>query len=409
VTDLRNRRILCAAALAALAGCNSWLPEPVSGPVKMVLASYDSAAGRYKLVKGEVKTLKFLRTMDGDAAKILGGADIAVDYDIIASAKPKSGDELAKLVFKTPGGPVDFAYFESGGMIHPEDFDSLNIATTYYNFERSHLFFVDLNAPLYGLPVQYFPHMVEGPSGALVEQTDNAFWDPVIRTFALLPFKSLDQLPLGMNLGVVGHEFSHAVFEQRVFPEDGVPWLYARYFTDPLRYSPPLNAVRALGEGLGDFFGAAVSEDPAFLRKSVEPAAEARRVDPAQPRCATTQMLDDAKSMPHTKFDPYALGSVLSAVLWQSVSGSPTRIKAFGRGLVDGMTALGRDLKTWDTAGKETTLIACLNTLASTFTGPEKAPVCGLLLDRFGLDLSDLPNCDQPTDPPRPPEVTCER
>lgn len=73
---------------------SSWppaAPEPVDGPLKMLVLAYDAVAGdgRYELPAGKVTMPQDLRTLDGDAAKLVGGADIRVG-DELARANPQT-------------------------------------------------------------------------------------------------------------------------------------------------------------------------------------------------------------------------------------------------------------------------------------------------------------------------------
>src|SRR5690606_6319340 len=140
------------------------------------------------------------------------------------------------------------------------------------------------------------------------------FWDPIAKTFAVLPFRDVRELPLGMNVGVVAHEYTHAVFSNRVFPGDGVPWMYANFYKEPETWSRALNVNRSLNEGLADWFGAVVAGDPAFIRKSLSPLEEDRRLDPDRPRCYTRDLEEALNTLPHAGYDPYPVGSVLAGV-----------------------------------------------------------------------------------------------
>lgn len=371
-------------------GCSELSPEPVSGDVRMLVLRYDPSDARYKLVVDTVRTLRNLRAMEGDAATIVAGAEIRVDYDQLARTDPRTPEEIEKVTYRSRGGPVDFAYFEVDGVVHPEDFHSLNIATTYFNFEKAHLFFASHGAPLFQLPVQYFPKFEEGPSSNLQLLTDNAHWDPILRTFAVLPFKDIKELPLGMNLGVVGHEFSHAVFTSRLFPEPGVPWLNRRYFIDPERFSPALNLNRSINEGLADYFGAVITDDPHFMRKSLSDYADLRRLDPPQPRCFTRELSVALTEAPHSHYDPYPMGSVLAAALWELNTAAVGRQDALSTALLDGMTELGaRFREKEDTI----TLAHAIDALASAMPPDLKPRACGLLLNRFGLKDKQVPSC----------------
>lgn len=373
-------------------------PEPVTEPVQILVMSYDATGSKYRLIIGELTTLTNLRTMEGDAAQILGGAEIVVDYDELVKKNPQTIEETQAITEKKAGRPVDFAYFEVNGIIHPEEFHSLNIATTYYNFEKSHLYFAGLGAALYHLPVLYFPEMSEGPASDLVVLRDNAIWDPIGRRFAVLPFEDIQELPMGMNLGIVAHEFSHAVFSNRVFPQGGVPWIYEESFKDPQKWSRPMNISRSLNEGLADFFGAMVSGDPKFISKSLSIINDERRLDPEAPRCMSRDMEDAYQLLPDSQYNPYPLGSVLATTLWETIQDLPERRNAFARGLIDALTDIGVLLREKE---DRLQLADVLDAVASTFAADLKPRGCGLLADRFGLSPAQLPSCAELQPPAR--------
>jgi hypothetical protein len=356
----------------------------------MLVLAYDASqnGGEYRLVVGRVKTLHDLRRLEGDAAVIQGGAEISVDYDALAQLASPSAEAVAAATTRSAGRTVDFAYFMADGIIHAEDFDSLAMGTLYYNLERAHLFFEALNAPLYNLDVQYGATYERGRAGALAPVTDTLVWDPVSRRMIVPRASGLAGLPLEMNLGVVAHEYAHAVFGTRFDSGDALPWLQRKAWAEPAKYARAVRLEASFGEALADTFGALVSTDPAFMRKSLPAITEARRLDPPEPRCITPAM--EAALEADGAYDPYPLGSVVAAALWTSVATAGDRRSAFARGLVDAMTELGAAFKEKDAA---VTLADAANALVKTVNADLKPRTCGLLQDRLGLEPADLPTC----------------
>lgn len=398
------RSFLCPVAgiiAVGLAGCSELLPGavPAGEPVRVLVLKYDAQQDVYRLVQEELRTLQNLRTLEGDAAKMLGGARIVVDYAELAKANPQSKEELEAITYRSRGAPVDVALFDVNGLMHPEDFHSLSLVTTYFNFEQAHVFFRELGAGLFALPVQYFAELTYVRNGQEITPTDNAFWDPVVRAFTLLPFTDVKGLPLGMNVGVVAHEYTHAVFQTRVFPnDDGVPWIYTKAFAEPERYSALVNLSRSLSEGLADFFGAVISGDPAFVRRSLPSITEARRLDPRAPRCVTPELLEHLGTDTLDAYDPYPLGSVLAAALWETVGQTPNRLEPFSRGLADAMTELGDRFNTQDSRMR---LTDAIDAIAFNIVADLQPKACGILLDRFGLQAADVPSCAAAREPER--------
>src|SRR5262249_18949137 len=81
-----KRDVYSIAGIIALAGCSQLAPGPVADgqKVTVLVLKYDDTSGTYKLVQEDLTTLKNLRTLEGDAATMLGGAKIQVDYDALA-------------------------------------------------------------------------------------------------------------------------------------------------------------------------------------------------------------------------------------------------------------------------------------------------------------------------------------
>lgn len=395
----RGAALACALVLAAaLPSCGG-----VDGPIQVLVAAYDPSEGGYRHVVANIRTLKNLSRMEGDAVYLLGGAEIVEDYDELARERPQTLEEVAAITQRKRGRPVNFAWFESGGVVYPEDFHSLAMATIYFNFEKAQTYFRAVGASLPSLPVLYQPTFRAGPSDDLQEITDNAYWDRFNRTFAVLPFRDIQELPLGMNAGVIAHEYSHAVFSHLVFPEeDEVPWLLQRYLEDRSQYSRAMNYVASVDEGIADYFGAVVSGDPAFFRKSFSEHAEDRRLDPPEPRCMTAAMREAAEKEPHETYDPYPIGSVLSAALWEGTRAVLGREADVARSLVKGMSELQDRYRQRE---HRIDLATSLNGLVGEIDNDLRPSMCGLFIDRFGLAENELPGCVAP----RLPEVRCAR
>lgn len=397
-----------AAALAtALAGvsCSEWYPEPVEGPVSLVVVDYERASRQAVLTVREVTTLRQLRTMEGDAVRLLGGAELAEDWDDILLKQPKTVAEVEAITYRKRPQPVDFSYFVSGGTVHPEDFHSLNMASIYFHFERAQAYFKNRGVELPSLPVLYFPTVIDVGARTGVPRRDNAYWDFLTRTFAILPFSPPDapglpagwkpELPMGMNPGILAHEYAHAVFSHLVFPAEGVPWLYQRYFETPERYLAALNHSNAFNEGLADFFGAAISTDPAFIKASVSYADDARSLAPSKdrdPRCLTAEMRLDAEGAAGSRFDPYAIGSVYAEALWRA-SSYGNKADQVATGLLKAVKALKTRYEKLAADPSGIGLELHVELLAETAERDVHTPLCAALLDRFGLTDKTVPSC----------------
>lgn len=378
--------------LACSVACSSLFPGETKGAVQALVLASDARTSRYRLAVREITTLESLRTMSGEAVGVRGGVRVVVDPEELLQAAPATQEEVERLVRKSEGAPVDFAWFEVDGVIHPEDFTSLGLVTAYYNFERSHLYFDSLGASLYNLPLLYRPELdasaFEKPNGG----TGALFWDPVAQHFVSLGTakEGDDALPSEMNLGVVAREFALAAFSNRAFPESGLAWLYAEYFHDAAKWSRALNLHRSVGAGFADYFGGAVSGDAAFLAKSAPALLDERRLDPDMPRCLSKELAQSYENLPSAQYDPAPLGAVLSSALWESVDDTPERRKLFAATLVDAMGKVGAVFRE---QRHEVRLGEVLNAVAASLPPTGSARACGVLRERFGLVESDLPAC----------------
>jgi hypothetical protein len=360
--------------------------------VNALVLRLDPQAGAYRPVKGVLRSLRKLRTMEGTAGHMLSGAELVLDLPALAQKNPATLEEFETAVYRKRGEPVDLAYFLIDGIVHPEDFHGVNLLTTYFNLERAQAWFADSEEDYVDVPILYFPRLKESERGSLVERTDNALWIPGLRALAILPFKESEELPQGINAGVVGHEFTHAIFTTKVFPEDtGPTWLQRRALEDPAKFARAMNWTRIFDEALADAFGAFISADPQFMRRSVSAVAEDRRLDPDLPRCLTRELKAAADTADPADFDPYPVAAILSTVAWGGLgSNNALREQSYARSLVAGMTELGLTL---EARRERATLDDFAEALAKNIVEDLRPRFCGLLLDRLALTAADVPSC----------------
>lgn len=199
-----------------------------------------------------------------------------------------------------------------------------------------------MDADQAGTPkVYYWVDFIEGAPGA-VPLTDNAAFSSLIGGFLILPFQNLQAVPLPMNLGVVGHEYSHFQLNIRVFGGQAVPVFYTDWAGSDLNtVSPPANVLKSLDEGFADFFGVGVTCGtpfdstacrPNFLLDSIPSVAQSR--DVSVPHCYDTAL--DAQVQGDSLNDfvsgsfEYALGSVFSSALWAAAH-DPNVVASLGQ------------------------------------------------------------------------------
>lgn len=411
-------RSLRAAALSLLlVAC---APEPAD----VVVLVFDQVSQRYQPQRVTLTTVDDIVAMKGSVARIVGEAEFTVAADDPALARAGDDrDRQRKAITKDAGTPVKVSWIKQDGALVPADFHSLNIATTYYNFERAFRFFEqigDLHTQEFPAPtVYYFPKLVFGGK----TEKDNALFFPLLESFLILPFDDLQKIPLAINSGVVGHEYSHSIFNYRVFDRD--PFAIYETWGSDLRGTPGLNLVTALDEGIADVFGTGItcSEDLVicdlnFIGRSL-PAVhnQERRVD--VPHCMTQALHDSLAQLPSDQFRAdglqYNVGSVLASAMWRAGEADPVVLRlgagearrqmfqALYRALAGSGEARGIRELIRDAAGDQTgfhletrgTTQGVLDVIVQAVTDPTlKEALCRALLGRFDLKAEQLRSCD---------------
>ncbi|HCF56781.1 MAG TPA: hypothetical protein DFS52_02130 [Myxococcales bacterium] len=412
---MNSRSFLLATLLLAACGPSG------SPPVDVVALVFNPQTGRYEPRQVQLTTPTDLVEMKGPILEFHGGASF--DYDANDPALANAGSDAAKIseaMTKDKGSPVKVAYIDREGVLVPADFHSLNIVTSYYNFERAFDFFAlvgGLNAESIGRrKVYYFPEFKL--LGATLR--DNAIFFPPMQAFMILPFDALKQVPLAINLGVVGHEYSHAVFNYRLFDADPLPRVYEAWYSEVFA-TPGLNLLESLDEGFADLFGTGITCsssfstcDTGFMAHSVpDKLASARRVDgihclsDALGKALSNQ---DSKSFSDAG-NEYLVGSVLASSLWRAAEDSAVvekltpgearrqvfegAFKSLGegssgiRGLVANATNRQPDFRLESGA-----VTGVLEIIVASMTDPMlQSAVCSAFADRFNMPLERIKGC----------------
>lgn len=423
---MRSHTLWALAAALLLSSCG----PGGSVPYQVVVLVFNPGSGLYEPRTVSLTTLTDVGKLEGSSAKILGGAKFDVD-----NISATTVDQAREQVTKNPGTSVNVSYIESQGALVPADFHSLNMATTYYNLERAHTFFTEriggtLSDARFGVPnVYYFAEYVENG----VAQPDNAMFLALLKGFLILPFQTLQQVPMAINQGIVGHEYGHAVFNYNVDNSNPYPPLFYSWLSD-FGATPGANLIAALEEGAADVFGVGttcsddlVTCDTEFMGSSL-PAEylETRRID--KPQCMDAGMWNNLETDAYSDFTgpgrcvpfgcAYKVGSVFASALWRAGS-DPKVVAVLGQGgarrqmfqaLWNAESGGGGSpsLVPWgDLMDMATTqsqfalkkqygsnLPTVLDAVIDGATDPDmKAALCSAFMDRFSLSKSDFARC----------------
>jgi hypothetical protein len=321
------------AGLVAVAGCGPVAKEGRAQAMSLVL----SPEGVYKPRQVELKYLTDVVALKGDVANLVGGARVLVDpVDPLLQTNNGnlSDSQLLDVFEKQKGMDVRASYVEKAGVLWPADFHSWNMVSTYYNFQKAFEYWQGIytgagitdTSPLKGSTVLYFANftLTEVSPKPL---NDNAMFFPPVQAFVILPFDQLQTVPLSINSGVIAHEFSHRVFNRKVYGGRSLPEPLSRWIGITAS-TPGVNLLKAMDEGFADFnaYGTTcVSEgqcNARFLEASLG-ADEADKRDLSKPdKCMTLALNASMTNLGVSDFTrqglEYIIGTRIASALYQA-------------------------------------------------------------------------------------------
>lgn len=288
-------------------------PAP-KAPVKVMVLGLNGTNVETREVT--LESISNLTNLKGTVASFIGGNRVTIDPNDPLQAggiENMTDAQRFEVLVKDKGVDPRGHFVDRGGVWWPGDFHTWNMISAYYNFETAYGYFQDaygkddpLLKDISGLRVMYFPEFRAQTADPI---TDNALYFSPLQVFMILPFKTQQLVPLAMNLGVIGHEFSHRVFNSRVYGNAGIPevWKAGNLASLNTHWAGlPINLLRAFDEGLADYHGYAVTcRDqtggcrPNFLNLSLEDQAYASQRDVSRTSsCLTAGMKAALESTP---------------------------------------------------------------------------------------------------------------
>jgi hypothetical protein len=378
----RGALLGCALAFCACGG-------DLASPFSAVAITYDVNKQAFKLAQVRLNTLASLRHLKGSSGDVTAGGRVRVSSSA-ARARGATVDALRAAFVKTQPAQVEVSWNVLNDIVYPEDFESLELLSTYYNMEKARAELANLG--LTTLPARSIvAHADLADENGLPPLPAGELYYAPMATFFAPATTAEQQVPPAFNLGAVAHALGHQAIEELVW--GGAPVPAPETGTD----AKARHIARSLAEGVGDYLGVAVSNDPHWFDHSLQLEPADRALD--QIHCSSQDMLDalpvDDSVAP---YDPYPLGSVIAGALWEEASASTAQNTS--RGLLTALPDLGTKL-----AGA-VTLPAVLDTLASHAADDQRSDLCGIFLNRFaqmGITATDLPSCVKPT-----PRTECQ-
>lgn len=388
------RRLAPLACALALCACGGDLASPFSA----VAVTFVVEKQTFKLSQVRLNTLTSLRHLRGclqlDAR---GNCAPNMDFDVRAGgtvrvstgasrAQGATIDALRAAFVTAQPARVNLSWNVLNDIVYAEDFDSLELLSTYYNLEKARKTIADWG--LSSLPARpIVAHAALSDENGLPPLDDGELYYPPLATFFAPAATAQQKVPSALNLGAVAHAVGHQAVEELIWAGAPVP--------------PPESGsdraarhlARSLAEGIADYLGVAVSLDEHWFDNSKTREPASRALD--QIRCSSPDMLDALLADDtQTPYDPYPLGSVFAGALWELGSPHPQEIS---RGVLAALPDLGNRAAA---AQGVLTLPAILETLAAHAPDDQRSALCGIFLNRFaqvGLKQADLPSCAKAT------------
>ncbi|PTL76096.1 hypothetical protein [Vitiosangium sp. GDMCC 1.1324] len=319
-------RKLTTAALAMLAV--SCAPE-TQKPMK-VRALVLSSNGQYEPTEVELQTVTDIVSLEGQVVKLQGGARIVLDSNDPEAQAATTEEAFQRALLKEPGRSVTASYIaDEKGVLWPADFHTWNLITTYYNFERAWNYFtqyVDVKqAELPQMTAYYFPEFILADSSEEPGRDNAVFFAPV-QGFLVLPFDKIEKAPLAINASVLTHEYSHMVFNRRVYDGRSIPDIINAWSEAGGVDTPGLNVIKSLDEGLADYHAYVASCQSTYgCNKRVLYTSFEGAQDDARDLSKTTCMSRELRNLMNTANfntvfagNEYKVGTILASSLFHA-------------------------------------------------------------------------------------------
>lgn len=360
-------------------------PDPV-GPVDALVA--DLTDDGYRPVVRSITTLGH----PGDGAALEGrAADIRALSEVglgVPADTPSTLAAFRDAMILDPGESVRPRWTTVGDALYPRDFDAFALTTVYHHVERAVLYYESVGAPLPDpVDVRYLGRLKVPGFEDTLELTDNALYFFGVRFLVVTRFELLQDVPLGMNRGVVVHEIGHAVFDELVYDDEARLRLLEGALADRTA-----NLLRATTEGLSDYFAAAETGDPRFLDASVPAELLAFPRDVDQPVELTSGILGSADAVPGI-YDPYLPGTCLASALWRLELDRAVVAAA----LVEAQRALGERLRAeppWDAPPEDFGFAWLLDPFVAALPEAERAGPCAILVEQLPAAAEYMDQCE---------------
>lgn len=378
---LGARRAICA-GLLALAACGD---HALLGPQTVRVLALESPTS-YALQDKELRTLRHVRRITGDVARLRGGGALFIEEALLSGELTAESADDVQQASLIDGAAAVHAQFEQTphGLI-PTDWESLLMFTFYHHMEHGFAFYE--NAGVQAAELAPFDSYFNARFSLLVGWgtsiiNDNAAYAPMADGLLLFPSGVLDQgIPLCANEGVVAHELSHGFKHRIIHHAQGSESLVYAHWDNVVA----INSYRADDEGLADFMGAVHTGDPNFIAQSL-PGLNLNR--DVSVRRDFTYALYCGLNVGVASYNPYSLGSALASWLWATANNDPILQQQLARVVIAALYDLA------PTLDSNYRITALLNAIMLRALPDMRSRGCALLRERLNPLFGPVPTCD---------------
>jgi hypothetical protein len=305
-------------------------PNP-KAPAK-VQVFIPNVQGKYEPAQVELKTVSNLSALKGSVVEFVGGTRVVFDdsdpiQNIGGGVTNKNDDQRYDILVRDKGLDVHGNFVDKSGVFWPADFHTWNMTTSFYNFERAYDYWLGVYngeepKALQKIKVLYWSDVKINSTEPIL---DNALYLSFVKSFVITPFKVDQLIPFGMNVGIVGHEMAHRVFNEKAAGGQGIPAPLLSWANSPTAF----NLYKSLDEGLADYHGfgltclEAAGCRPGFLAPSISDETTVKNRDMSRAdQCLTDPVRNAYKKNPPAEWvrspDLYRLGSLWASALWHA-------------------------------------------------------------------------------------------
>lgn len=319
-------RPLLLGLLAVMSACG---PNP-KAPVR-VMALVPDQSGAFQTTEVQLTTVSNVTTLKGSVVEFVGAAKVVLDANdpLQGNILNMTDAQRYEVLVKDQGVDVRGHYIDRGGVLWPADFHTWQMVSTYYNFERAYSYWNGLYdgvdpKELRPMKVLYWSDV---RLNSVEPLTDNALFLSFIKAFTIVPFKNEQLIPLPMNIGVIGHEVAHKVFNFKVLEDKGFHPAITSWS------QKPFNLLKSLDEGLADFHGFGVTceeKEGAGCRSNylaislsddrIVRNRDLARTDACMDEATRTAFEQFAQGQWVTAQEMYRVGNLIAASLYQSAN-----------------------------------------------------------------------------------------